>query len=97
MRDLSERFESKLWETAKTATAIGCSSHIFERMLRQHGGVQTAKRLIASGDIQNGFERLAELDRLDLSLEQIMLNPEFAPLFTPEELEAAKWRLDQIR
>ncbi|MCI0701193.1 MAG: hypothetical protein L0241_08950 [Planctomycetia bacterium] len=96
MDELADRFEAQLWHTVREATACGYVPRIFERMLREHGGVQTAKQLIASGDIQYGFERLAELGRLDITLEQVMLCPEYAPLFTPEELEAARWRLAQV-
>ncbi len=65
-------------------------------MLARYGGVETAKRLIAAGEIQSGILRMAELGRLDITMERIMLEPEFAPLFTPGELDAARWRLDQL-
>jgi len=69
---------------------------VFTGMLERHGGVQTAKRLIAAGEIQSGIRRLAELGRINITMERIMLEPEFAPLFTAGELDAARWRLNQL-
>lgn len=96
MSDLAERFDDELWETVHQAKAIGYSPTVFERMLKDHGGVTTAKRLIVSGDIQSGFERLAKLKRLDISMERKMLKPEYESLFTSDELQAARWRLKQV-
>lgn len=97
MDDLAQRFQDRLWTSVHTSIELGYRPSIFIRMLEQHGGVQTAKRLIASGEIQSGIRKMAELGRLDITMEQIMLEPEFAPLFTKGELEAARWRLEQLR
>jgi hypothetical protein len=96
MSDLAERFEADLWDTIREAKAIGYSPTIFERMLNDHGGVKTAKKLIVSGDVQSGFERLAKLGRLDISMERKMLKPEYTSLFTRDELRASEWRLAQV-
>jgi hypothetical protein len=37
----------------------------------------------------------ADIGRLDLSIESLMLQPRFAGLFSPQELDAARWRLEQ--
>ena len=97
MEDLAARFEAELWRTVEDARSLGYNPSDFALMLRQHGGVRTAKRLVLSGDLQTGFERLAKLGRLDISMERKMLTPEFASLFTAEELGAARWRLDQVQ
>jgi len=95
MGDLADRFEAELHETVHEATAIGYHPTEFARMLREHGGVSTARRLIVSGVVQSGFERLAKLGRLDISMERKMLKPEYRSLFTDDELQAAEWRLSQ--
>ena len=97
MEPLAEQFEQRLRESIRLCIALGYRPSVFIDMMERYDGVQTAKRLIAAGDIQSGFRRLAEMGRLDLSMEQIMLEPEFAPLFTREELTAARWRLDQLQ
>ncbi len=96
MTDLADRFEAELHEAVREAKAIGYHPTEFVRMLNDHGGVATAKRLIVSGDVQSGFKRLAKLGRLDISMERKMLMPEYKPLFTDGELEAAEWRLSQV-
>ena len=67
----------------------------FLQMLDQFGGVETAKRLIKkskdSGRISDGFTRLAyELGRRDLTMEYVILKPEYSKLFTPEEIDYCK-------
>jgi hypothetical protein len=96
MNQLSERFDQRLRESVRLAIELGYNPTVFTSMLERHGAVQTAKRLIAAGELQSGIKRLAELGRLDITMEQIMLEPEFAPLFAEGELAAARWRLDQL-
>src|SRR5207253_9942167 len=75
--------------TVPVVIELGYNPTVFVGLLERYGGVQTAKRLIAEGEIQYGFKRLAALGRLDLTME-------FASLFTEGELAAARWRLDQL-
>jgi hypothetical protein len=96
MDKLADRFEARLRESVRLSIELGYTPTIFMGMLERHGGVQTAKRLIAAGEIQSGIKRMAELGRLDITMERIMLDPEFAPLFTQGELAAAQWRLEQL-
>lgn len=65
-------------------------------MLESLGGVSLAKKLVISGELQEGLKKLAKLGRLDLSMEAIMQEERFAPLFTKPELEASQWRLSQV-
>jgi hypothetical protein len=96
MEPLAERFEHRLRDTIRECIALGYHPHRFEEMLNAYGGQQTAKRLVASGELQDGIRRLAAMAKLDLTMEHIMLQPEFEPLFTPGELDAARWRLAQF-
>jgi len=67
----------------------------FVRMLEEKGAFMTAKQLVASGEIQSGLQRLAKEGRLELSIESIMCR--FSYLFTAEEIEAAKWRIEKAK
>lgn len=62
----------------------------FSHMLEQYGGVETVKRLIASslrtGHLSDGYAKLFMLGRLDLTAEDSVCKPQYAPLFTPEEI-----------
>ncbi|MCW3845970.1 phospholipase D family protein [Sphingomonas sp. LB-2] len=77
------------------AVAIGYRPSTFRRMLAEHGGVETARRLIR-GAATSGFEALWEKKRLDLSVEALMLKPGWRVLFRPEELAMARKRLRDV-
>jgi hypothetical protein len=53
----------------------------------------TARKLLWKTGTSEGFERLKKEGRLDLSMEAVMLRPEFGELFLREELERASGRL----
>jgi hypothetical protein len=65
-------------------------------MLSDYGGLGTAKRLLATTDISTGFTALYERGRLDLTVEALVVQPQFANLFTAQEIEIARQRLDQL-
>lgn len=66
------------------------------RMLQQvqlYGGLATARRYLNDSNVTDGFVRLWEADRLDLTVEMLTLREPWRQLFTPEELAAAQHRL----
>ena len=65
-------------------------------MLSSYGGLGTAQRLLASTEVSSGFAALYERDRLDLTVEALVIQSKFASLFTDEELDIARQRLDQL-
>jgi len=65
----------------------------FIQMVADHGGLVTAKMLINSDKPSEGYEALWERGRLDLTVEALIQDPKWAPLFTPEEIEKARQRL----
>lgn len=72
---------------------VGYNATAYLRMLADHGGLGTAKRLLASSSVSDGFVALWERGRIDLAVENVVLRPEFASLFTDEELDIARDRL----
>lgn len=66
----------------------------FNQMLAQYGGVETAKRLIASGmatgTVSSGYTTLCLCGRLDLTMEHSVCKPEYKDLFTAEEIRYCK-------
>lgn len=63
----------------------------FNQMLSQYGGVETAKRLIASGRASNsasdGYTTLYLCGRLDLTMEESVCKTEYRNLFAQEEVD----------
>lgn len=71
----------------------------FIQMLSQYGGVDTAKRLIASGiasgNPSDGYTTLYLCGRLDLTMEQSVCKLEYQSLFTTEEIDYCKQLLEE--
>ena len=68
----------------------------FLQMLGNYGPVDTAIRLVTAPKFHEGFVRLWELSRLDLTVEAIILRDPYNQLFTKEVLEKARERLEQL-
>jgi hypothetical protein len=71
----------------------GYQAGYFLQMVSEHGGLETARRLLHAPTPSEGFTALWERHRLDLTVEAIILKPEFAPLFTDEDRDIARTRL----
>ena len=65
----------------------------FLQMVQEYGGLKTAKRLLANQEMQSGLTTLWECGRMDLSMEALVINPKYQPLFTEAEIETARARL----
>lgn len=63
------------------------------QMVAQLGGVNAAKKLINSDKPSEGYTALWERKRLDITVEALIQNPKWAPLFDPTEIERARQRL----
>jgi len=67
----------------------------FFQMLNERGSLATARYLITTDTPSDGFTKLWECGRLDLTVEATVLDPDFESLFTEEERELARERLRQ--
>lgn len=65
----------------------------FIQMVENHGGVEAAKILLHTPGFQYGFTELWKCGCLKLTMEALVLQPQYAALFTDEEREIAKTRL----
>ncbi len=68
----------------------------FRSMLSQWGPLETARKLLAAPTVSDGFAALWERGRMDLTVEALVIDPRFAPLFTEDEVRVAKRRLEQF-
>jgi hypothetical protein len=75
---------------------INFNASRFLQMVSEKGGLQAAKLLISKSGGTYGFEVLWENCRLDLSVEALVLNPEFTVLFSDEEKRICRERLEQF-
>ena len=95
--DLEEAFQVECDAAVKECKALKppYNPTVWVSMSRAMGAAEAARRLVISGDIQTGFERLVSAGRPDLTIESAILEPRWAPLFTDQHREAARWRLRQ--
>jgi hypothetical protein len=67
----------------------------FIQMVAEQGGVGAARQLLHANTVSDGFTTLWLAKRLDLSVEAHVIRPEYAELFTADERNIAKHRLDE--
>jgi hypothetical protein len=94
LKDLELRLDAAMMEIYERAGhELGYWATRYLQMLRRLGGLETARRLLAARTTSDGYARLREEGRLDLTVEAYVLRPEFNPLFTARELDRARARL----
>ncbi len=94
---LEDEFTLALKGTIKAAKAHGYTPNFFMGMLREHGSVETAKRLLANSEPQIGLQKLWNLGILHESMEAVIWdNPEFHQLFTSQEIDEVHRRLEEL-
>jgi hypothetical protein len=71
----------------------GYRPEAFLRVASRHGGFEAARRELQASQPSEALDVLRKLHRLDVSVEAFVLRPEYAPLFSAEELKIARERL----
>jgi hypothetical protein len=97
MNHLEKKFNEdmkNIYLTAKKELKYNASR--FWQLVIDKGGVQAAKILIAKDGGTYGFEVLWEHRRLDLSVEAHVLGPEYVDLFSDEERNMCRDRLERF-
>ncbi len=92
-RDLADAFDREMMQIYVRAKQIDYTATRFHQMLTQHGGVETARRLLPR--MSDGFAELWQRKRLDLTVEALVLQPQWKSLFSQNELETARERLKE--
>ncbi len=96
MNELEHRFHREMvqiYERAKRET--GYNATRFLQMVSSQGGRATARTLLHAPAASDGFTALWERSRLELSVEALVLRPEFADLFDDDERDLASYRLTE--
>lgn len=95
MSKLEQHLRDLMLSAAETASReFKYQMPYLRRMIEAYGAVETARRLLHEPITSDGFATLWEAQQLDLSVESIVLRPEFAELFTEAELAIARNRLN---
>jgi hypothetical protein len=96
MGTLESEFQAAMETTYKEGAERGYYPTYFMQVLHKHGGVGTAKRLLAKQEPQTGLMKLYELGLLDSSMEAYVIKERYQPLFTEEEIAEARRRLEDL-
>ena len=93
---LDDQLTHELRGTYETARKRGYVATYFLQMLEEHGGKETAKRLLAKSEPQTGLFELWNLGLLHESMEAVVIQEKFKVLFTDAELAEARRRLEEL-
>src|SRR3954447_23418696 len=96
MSNLEASFHQAMLDGYHQLVQLGYRATYFLRMVQELGGVQAARQLINQEGTSEGFTRMWEMGRLDLSAEALVLKPEYRDLFTAEEHQRARQNLDDL-
>lgn len=99
MKNLERQFLNEMLDTCEKAKELTppYKPTGFKGMLNRHGGVGTAKILLAKKDyIHQGVIDLWERNALYLSMEASVIKPEYKELFTEQEISTAHRRLKEL-
>lgn len=94
--ELERDFQRAMLGVYGQARDLGYPATRFKQMIDKYGGVQAAKRLLAKTDLQSGLMWLWEHGALAISMEALVLEEHFQPLFTELELAEAHRRLEDL-
>jgi hypothetical protein len=76
---------------------VGYWATRYLQLVRRRGGLDAARYLLNQKLTSDGYARLRDAGRLDLTVEHLVLEPEFQELFSAEELTRARDRLERYR
>jgi hypothetical protein len=97
MSELEQRFDAAMMEIycrAKSEARYHATRYF--QMLTEHRGLATAQILLHANTVSEGYTALWERGRLDLTVEALIHDsPKYHSLFTDEEREIARRRLEQ--
>ncbi len=94
--NLEDRFHEAMLGIYEEAGTFGYRPTYFLRMVNEQGGLSAARNLLNSAELTEGFVRLWEEQRLDLSVEALVLREPWSTLFIDVELAKARRRLEEM-
>ena len=96
MSEIEKALYAALIAATKACQRLGYNPSYTLQMIPESGPLGTCQRILATAQPSDGFTRLWELGRLDLTIENIALQPQFSDLFTEEEQAVARRRLEEL-
>ena len=96
MASLEDQFHHAMIGVYENAKDHDYFATYFKRMIDEYGGVEAAKRLLSKQEIQEGLMKLWGMNLLNQSMEALVIEERFKPLFTEIEIVEARRRLEEL-
>lgn len=94
IKALEQKFDEAMRNVYRSAKSeCGYTATRFMQMVQSQGGLSAAKQLLVSVTFPTGLTHLAECQCLHLSMEALVLDEQWADLFTEAEKRIAKRRI----
>jgi hypothetical protein len=92
---LEAEFHHEMRRILEREAEVGLRSMRFRQMVEEYGGLAAAQRLLKPDrDLPaNTFGYLRKIAGLDLAMEFYVVMEKYTLLFSPQEIEIARWRL----
>lgn len=87
-----QEFNRDMIDLYNQGKKVGFNATRFLQMISEYGGYETACKLIAGRDDVSGFTELWDKNRLDLSMEYLVVH-KWAHIFTEEQVKICAKRL----
>lgn len=93
-KELEARFDNAMMDVyLRALKECDYKATRFLHMLHEHRGIETARILLHAPKVSEGYVALWERQRLDLTVEAVILGLEWQPLFSEAERQIARKRL----
>lgn len=92
---LEINFHKDMLNIYEEARKVGYNASRFIQMVANQGGLNVAKKFIQNSNPSDGFVSLWELNRLDLTVESLILKGEYESLFSASERQIVIKRLKE--
>jgi hypothetical protein len=94
--------EGHYWDELRLGTQrlkaeINYNPRGFNRMVGEYGPREASRRLIQADGVSDGFTTLWQAERLEMTVEALALLPWYEPLFTDDDRQRARHRLEQYQ
>ena len=83
-------FQQTLLQAADESAKLGYNPTRMRQMIASQGAFTTAREVLQPGTRAEGFQQMASLGRLDLTVECIVQDPMWSGFFTAAEMAVAK-------
>lgn len=92
----NKAFEERIRQMIVETKSIGYNPTYFIRMAQELGAVSACKQLLNNKKLHDGLCRLWKEGRLDLTIENIILEPQWVNLFAETERKSARDKLREL-